>query len=155
MHRNTKELNVQQIIQIWNIYIFHISIFHNFPLILFQFVKNILEIEILLHYYCTETHTCCVYSKYSKYRRILHTHNLSAALIQSNVSVGSCHLSSFLHLESVQPASCPVQPCVFCGPALSTCLTSPQYAAGPGCKISLCLIYSHNCQAILPGHNNF
>lgn len=52
------------------------------------------------------------------------------------------------HLETIQLASCPVQSCVCCGPALATCLTSASCAAGPGCKIPLCLLYSHNCQRL-------
>lgn len=114
------------------------SYFLTSPWYFFNLLKTFLRMKYCIHTE-TYTHTCCVNSIYSRYTRILYTHNLSTALTQSSVSVGSCHLSSFFHLESVQPASCPVQPCVFCGPALSTCLTSPQYAAEPGCKISLCL----------------
>lgn len=79
----------------------------------------------------------------------LHTnrqlHKLRVALV---------FLSSFLHLETIQ------QPVAQFSHAFSVVQPSlpvsqvPQYAAGPGCKISLFLICSHNCQLFFPGHNN-
>lgn len=93
----TVEYNIQQIIQICNIYICNIFIFHKFLLILFPFVKTFWRMNndcIIIAQKCAH----CVYSIYSKYTHILSTYNLSTALTQRSVSVvflSSLFLSAF------------------------------------------------------------
>lgn len=98
--------------------------------------------------------TRCFYSKYIKRTFWTHTtcplNELRAVLVY-----GLCHLSPFSHLEPVQlPVAQFSHAFSVVQPSLPVSQV-PKYAAGPGCKISLSLICSHNCQLVFPGHNNF